>query len=117
MGITEGFSLRLFPWLDNSNQVSVYHTDARSSILFVENINGYGMYLSTHNTVYLNSAKTFAAFMNFWYQFPEVDNIGRADAYSKLDFGFTAKALKDKMDISLNLMTLFKAAPPLLAAR
>ena len=48
--------------------------------------------------------------MNFWYQFPEVDHIGRADACSKLDFGFTAKALKDKMDISLNLNDAFQSS-------
>ncbi len=111
-GITEIYAIRNQSWLENSNQVSLYHTDAKSALSYIKDIHGFGLYLSTNNTVWLNRDKTFAAAVNFWYQFPEVDHIGRADAYSKLDLGFTRLALKRKLTISLlfNDM-LLKSAP------
>jgi hypothetical protein len=110
LGISENVSLHPFSWWDNSNQVSFYHTEAHSNISYIKSISNYSAYLATNNTVYFNTGKTFAAAVNFWYQFPDIDHIGRTDAYYKLDFGFTALALKKKLNISLNLNDAFRSS-------
>jgi outer membrane receptor protein involved in Fe transport len=110
VGISENLSLHLFNWLDNNNQFTFYHTDAHSNIPYIKSINGYGAYVATNNTMYFNADKTFAAAVNFWYQFPEVDHIGRSDAYYKLDVGFTALAMKKKLNITLNLNDAFRSS-------
>ncbi|WP_419699402.1 outer membrane beta-barrel protein [Mucilaginibacter sp. NFX135] len=112
VGISENLSLHLFSWLDNNNQATFYHTSARSSLPYIKSINGYGAYLATNNTAYFNAGKTFAAAVNFWYQFPEVDHIGRSDAYYKLDVGFTALAMKKKLNITLNFNDAFRSSAP-----
>jgi outer membrane receptor protein involved in Fe transport len=110
VGVSENLSLHLFSWLDNNNQATFYHTDAHSSLPYIKSISGYGAYLATNNTAFFNADKTFAAAVNFWYQFPEVDHIGRSDAYYKLDVGFTALAMKKKLNITLNLNDAFRSS-------
>lgn len=106
-GISESISLQLFGWLDNNNQVSVYHTTARSAVPYIKSVEGIGVYLATNNNIYLNSDKTLAAAINCWYQFPEVDHIGKTDAYYKMDVGMKAAVLKKKIDISLTVNDIF----------
>jgi len=110
VGVSENLSLHLFSWLDNNNQATFYHTDAHSSLSYIKSISGYGAYLATNNTAYFNAGKTFAAAVNLWYQFPEVDHIGRSDAYYKLDIGFTALAMQKKLNITLNLNDAFRSS-------
>lgn len=110
VGVSENLSLHLFSWLDNNNQATFYHTDAHSSLSYIKSISGYGAYLATNNTAYFNAGKTLAAAVNFWYQFPEVDHIARSDAYYKLDVGFTALAMKKKLNITLNLNDAFRSS-------
>ncbi|WPU95971.1 TonB-dependent receptor [Mucilaginibacter sabulilitoris] len=110
IGISENLSLHPFSWLDNNNQATFYHTDAHSSLGYIKSVSGYGAYLATNNTAYFNTDKTFAMAINFWYQFPEVDHIGRSDPYYKLDVGFTALAMKKKLNISLNLNDAFRSS-------
>ncbi|MEN0055836.1 MAG: outer membrane beta-barrel protein [Mucilaginibacter sp.] len=110
VGISENISLHLFTWLDNNNQATFYHTDAHSSIPYIKSISGYGAYLATNNTAYFNADKTLAMVVNFWYQFPEIDHIGRSDPYYKLDFGFTALAMKKKLNITLNFNDAFRTS-------
>ncbi|MDB5088206.1 MAG: TonB-dependent receptor [Mucilaginibacter sp.] len=110
VGISESLTLHPFEWLDNNEQVTAYHTSAHSDLLYINSIKGYGLYLATNNTIYFNKDKTFASAVNFWYQFPEVDHIGRADAYYKLDVGFSAMALQKKLNISLNLNDAFRSS-------
>ena len=110
VGVSENLSLHLFSWLDNNNQATFYHTDAHSSLPYIKSISGYGAYLATNNTAYFNADKTFAMAVNFWYQFPEVDHIGRSDPYYKFDVGFTALAMKKKLNITLNLNDAFRSS-------
>jgi hypothetical protein len=110
VGISESLSLHPFEWLENNEQVTAYHTSAHSDLSYISSIKGYGLYLATNNTIYFNKDKTIASGINFWYQFPEVDHIGRADAYYKLDVGFSALALQKKLNISLNLNDAFRSS-------
>ncbi|MEC5145162.1 TonB-dependent receptor [Chitinophaga sp. 212800010-3] len=106
-GFSENIALPFFSWLDNNNQVSVYYTDARSSLTEVDGIKGWGLYLATNNNIWFNKNKTLGGAVNFWYQFPEINHIGRTDASYKLDLGLKASVLQKKMDISLTMSDLF----------
>jgi hypothetical protein len=53
-GISENYSLHLFPRLENNNQVSFYYINARSALANIMDVNGYGLYIATNNTVYFN---------------------------------------------------------------
>jgi outer membrane receptor protein involved in Fe transport len=110
IGISENVALHLFSWLDNNNQVTVYHTDAQSTLSNISGVSGFGLYLATNNNIYFNRRKTFAAAVNAWYQFPEVDHIGKSDAYYKVDIGFKAAVLKKKVDISLTMNDIFRTS-------
>ena len=110
VGISETLTIHPFEWLENNEQVTAYHTDAHSSLSYISSVNGFGLYLATNNTIYFNKAKTLASAINFWYQFPEVDHIGHADAYYKLDFGISALALQKKLNITLNLNDAFRSS-------
>ena len=109
-GISESFSLRRFRWLENNVLVSAYHTDAYSSIPQFQDIHGYGLYISMNNTFYLDREKNFAGVLNGWYQFPEVDHIGRSLPYYKVDFGLSASILKKAMTINLLLNDVFRSS-------
>ncbi|QNK61732.1 TonB-dependent receptor [Pedobacter sp. PAMC26386] len=109
-GISESYSLKLFSWLENNNQATFYHTNAYSSNSSFNDIKGYGMYLASNNTVYFNADKTFAAAANFWYQFPEIDHIGRSGTTYKLDLGLTVLALKKNLNITFNVNDVFRSS-------
>ncbi|WP_143307501.1 TonB-dependent receptor domain-containing protein [Chitinophaga vietnamensis] len=109
-GFTENIVLPFFNWLDNNNQISVYYTDARSSLPEVDGIRGWGLYLATNNNIWFNKNKTLGGAINGWYQFPEIDHIGRTGVSYKLDLGFKASVLQKKMDISLTMSDLFMSS-------
>jgi hypothetical protein len=58
----------------------------------------------------LNSSKTVAAAINFWYQFPEVDHIAQADRYYKLDLGLKVTTNNKKWDIAFNANDVFMSS-------
>lgn len=106
-GVSENIALQLFSWLDNNNQATFYYTQAQSTLPFIKDVSGFGLYLATNNNIWLNKNKTLAAAVNAWYQFPEVDHIGKADAYYKVDMGLKASVLQKKLDIALTLNDIF----------
>lgn len=110
VGVSENIALHLFSWLDNNNQVTFYHTNATSTLPNIQGVSGFGLYLATNNNIWLNKDKTFAAAVNAWYQFPEVDHIGKSDAYYKMDIGLKAAVLKKKVDITLTMNDIFRSS-------
>lgn len=110
VGISENITLHLFSWLDNNNQVTFYHTNATSTLPNIQGVSGFGLYLATNNNIWFNKDKTFAAAVNAWYQFPEVDHIGKSEAYYKMDLGLKAAVLKKKVDITLTMNDLFRSS-------
>jgi hypothetical protein len=108
LGIAENISLQPFNWWDNNELLTLYHTNAYSAIRNVRDINGFGYYISTSNNFYFNQEKTIAAAVNFWYQFPEIDHIGRSDRYYKLDLGFRTSTFNNKLDLSLLVNDIFR---------
>ncbi|WP_316793914.1 outer membrane beta-barrel family protein [Pedobacter frigoris] len=109
-GISESYSLKTFKLLDNNNQVTFYYTNAQTENNSFKGIKGYGLYMSSSNTLYFNTNKTFGVAANFWYQFPEIDHISRTDAYYKLDLGITASAFKKELSITFNVNDVFRSS-------
>ena len=110
VGIAENISFKPFNWWESNGLFSFYHTNAQSAFSNISDIKGFGAYLSSSNNLYLNQSKTFAAAINFWYQFPEVDHTGRSDRYFKLDIGFKTTGNNKKWDIILNLNDAFRSS-------
>jgi len=69
-----------------------------------------GGYVSSTNNLYFNQSKTIAAAVNLWYQFPEVDHIGRTFRYYKLDVGLKAATANKKWDVGVNLNDAFRSS-------
>ncbi len=110
IGITENVTFKLSRWWESSAMVSVYHTSAHSSLSNIRSLKGESAYFSSTNNLYFNQSKTFAAAINFWYQFPEVDHIGKTDRYYKMDVGFKATTANRKWDIAANLNDAFRSS-------
>ncbi|HWJ26563.1 MAG TPA: outer membrane beta-barrel family protein [Flavisolibacter sp.] len=109
-GLSENLSLKPFPWWESNLLMSVYYTRAQSSFSYIKSVEGPGANISTNNTLFFNPNKTLAAAVNFWYQFPEVDHIGRSDRYYKLDIGLKATTVNKKWDAALNLNDAFRSS-------
>ncbi len=110
MGASETVSLKPLNCWETSAMASIYYTSAHSSLVNIRSIEAMGAYLSSTNTLYFNKSKTVAAAINFWYQFPEVDHIGKTFRYYKLDLGVRATTANKKWDVALNLNDAFKSS-------
>ncbi|HSB91863.1 MAG TPA: outer membrane beta-barrel protein, partial [Flavitalea sp.] len=109
-GISESVVFKPVSWWESNALLSIYHTNAKSAIPEVDDISGIGAYSSIQNAIYLNSSKTFAAAINFWYQFPEVDHIAKADRYFKLDLGLKLTTNNRKWDLVFNANDVFMSS-------
>jgi hypothetical protein len=110
VGVSENFSFRPFPWWGTNFLASIYHTTAQSSLPYIKGVRATSAYLSSTNNLYFNESKTVAAAINFWYQFPDVDHIGKTDRYYKLDVGVKATTANKKWDLALNLNDAFRSS-------
>jgi hypothetical protein len=109
-GISETITVKPLSWWENNELLSFYHTSAYSKIPNVNGIRGFGYYISSTNNFYFNRSKTFAGAINFWYQFPEVDHMSKADRYYKLDLGMRMTTSNRKLDIVFNLNDIFRSS-------
>lgn len=110
IGLSETITFKPFHWWESSALMSLYHTDAQSSLVNIKSIAATSAYLSSINNLYLNRSRTIAAAANFWYQFPEIDHIGKTTGYYKLDIGVKASTPNKKWDIALNLNDAFRSS-------
>ncbi|MBE7178855.1 MAG: TonB-dependent receptor family protein, partial [Mucilaginibacter polytrichastri] len=109
-GLSETFTFKTGNVLESNNQATLYFADARSALPEVRGVSGWGSYLSSSNTVFLNSEKNLALAVNAWYQFPEVYRFGRTIGYYKVDAGFKASAFHSKLDVTLTANDIFKSS-------
>jgi outer membrane receptor protein involved in Fe transport len=112
VGLSENIALTPFSWWESNQQFNVYHTSATSQLVYINSIKGWGAYAATNNNFFLNSNKTFSAAANFWYQFPEINHIGRSDSYYKLDLGVKGTVASKKFDIALMLNDALRSSAP-----
>src|SRR5262249_47343909 len=110
IGLSENIFLQPVSWWETNLLATVYHTDAQSSIAAIKDAKRIGAYVASNNNLYLNQQKTFAAAINFWYQFPEIDHIGRTFRYYKMDIGIKTSAINKKLDIVFNINDVFRSS-------
>lgn len=111
-GLQERLNLQPAGWWDAALQFNLYYTNSKSALDYVDNLDGWGKYLSIGNTFYLNQQKTFSGALNFWCQFPEVDHIGTTNTYNSLDLGLLYTTLNKKWTLGLNATDIFKNSAP-----
>jgi outer membrane receptor protein involved in Fe transport len=109
-GLSENISFKPLAWWESNTLISLYYTNAHSVIANIRSIRGFGYYLSSANNFYFDLHKTLAAAVNFWYQFPEVDHIGRSGKYYRLDLGFKATLPGNKLNIALLMNDIFRSS-------
>ncbi|WP_349314241.1 outer membrane beta-barrel protein [Chitinophaga sp. MM2321] len=110
IGVSENIAWQPTDWWTSNQQVLIYHTSTRSSLANIREIAGYGAYLATNNDIYFNKKKTFAGTANFWYQFPEINQLGKSNAYYKLDLGVKASILQKKVEVALTANDLLRSS-------
>ncbi|WP_447642973.1 MULTISPECIES: TonB-dependent receptor domain-containing protein [Chitinophagaceae] len=116
-GFSETFTYADIPWLNTNNSVTVYYTDSKSKLDYVEDRKGWGAYFATNNTVYLNKSKTVSGLVNFWYQMPETNLINRSNHYYSLDLGMSCSLIANRLSLTANVHDLFGTSAPIYSAR
>lgn len=111
-GIQERANLQPATWWDAALQLNLYYTKSRSELDYVDDLDGWGKYVSIGNTFYFNQKKNFSGAVNFWCQFPEVDHIGRTNTYNSLDLGLLYTTLNKKWTFGLNATDILKNSAP-----
>jgi hypothetical protein len=111
-GISEMITLHPVPWLESTGMASLYHTSARSAVSALRDDNLFSAYLSLTNNFSLNAAKTLSAGLSAWYQFADMDHIGRTDPYYRVDAGVKALLLQKRLSITLAANDLFNTSMP-----
>lgn len=112
-GLTQSISYSKVKWFETYNQFQIYYTNSISSDPHTQKqLKGFGAYISSDNTFFLNKAKTLFGTLNYWYQFPEISGVDKNDAYSDLDIGLKALFAKKKVVISIIGTDIFKTNKP-----
>jgi outer membrane receptor protein involved in Fe transport len=104
-------SLALSPqaWWQSNTQLSIFYLKSKSSLTQTAALlEGTGAYFSTSNQFYLNTGKTIAADLSFWYQFKGIDGIQQLERQYNVDLGLKVMLLRKKLQIALNQNDLFK---------
>jgi outer membrane receptor protein involved in Fe transport len=109
-GISESLHLQPSWWVESSDLLRGYYTKVRSDIDYIDGRDGLGLYLESKNTFYFSRDKTVRGFLGFWYQFPEIDHFGRADAYYSVNMGLEWSPPEKNLSLSLNYNDLFKSS-------
>ncbi len=97
-------------WLESLNQLDVFYIRSNSSIAeTLPNLNGVGAYFSTSNQVIFNKIRTLMGEVNFWYQFPGVNDLNKMKSQYRLDIGFKRLLLDNKLQLALNMADILKS--------
>ena len=109
LGFSTSISLMKWKWFQSQNEIDVYYSRTRSfDSATLPLVKGWGGQFATSNTIYFNKSRTIAVNIDYRYQFPQVVNLTKFQAYQYL--GLTAKfiTLKKKLQIGIDAMDIFK---------
>lgn len=111
-GISESLTIQPFSWLESTSMVNIYQTDARAALQGIANNRLFSAYLSTAGNISLNSTKTWSAGFTAWYQFADMDHIGKTDPFYRVDVGVKCLLMDQRLAISLAGNDLFNSSMP-----
>jgi hypothetical protein len=101
-GLNTSLVFRPVSWWQSTNDISAYRKISNSSLPgTLAHMSSFSAYLSTMNMLTINSKKTIIATVSFWYQFPEVDNYDKFDAYYNLNLGLRCLLFNKRLTVSL----------------
>jgi hypothetical protein len=90
-------------WMNSFNSFSTTYTKSESyNPLFpVADVDGYGYYISTKNTVTINKAKSAFLVVNYFFLFPSRDGFYQINSRSSLDLGVRLRCFHNNLQISI----------------
>lgn len=98
--------------MESATTVKGYYTMVQSELPYINDINGWGLYVETNNNFYFNHDKTFSGYINFWCQFSEIDHFGRSNTYYSLDAGIQHLFFDRNLSVSLTGTDLLQSSVP-----
>ncbi|KZE76027.1 TonB-dependent receptor [Myroides marinus] len=105
------YTFNTFPWLQSQSGLYYFYTQAS----LTKNVDivikdGGGAYLTTNNTFFLNSSKTWTAQLDFWYQTRVQSNAWDVDPTYGLNFGMKYAMLDKKLNLSVYANDIFRTS-------
>ncbi|RAJ11162.1 outer membrane receptor protein involved in Fe transport [Chitinophaga skermanii] len=92
-----------------TNNVSVYQNMDKSDLQgTIPRQSILSAFLSTSNSITLNKKKTLIASLSYWYQFPEISNYSKFEAYSNMNIGVRALFLEKRLAVNIAVRDIFK---------
>jgi len=97
-------------WVNSYNSLDVSYITANSNnnTVAIPDLNGFGAYYSTRNSVSLNKKKSTFFIINYTQRFPTTTGFYKFDSRSSVDVGLKFKAIKRKVQANILIADLFK---------
>ncbi|WP_167459420.1 outer membrane beta-barrel family protein [Pedobacter jejuensis] len=97
-------------WLESINQFDVFYNVSNSNLPeTLNNLRGFGAYLSTVNQFIFNQTKTILCDVSFWYQFPTIEGLNKNKSQYNLDLGLKMLLLNKKIQLAVNASDVLKS--------
>lgn len=107
--LSNSITFNKLKWLESLSQLDVFYIRSNSSIAqTIPGLNGFGAYFSTLNQVVFNKSGTIMGDINFWYQFPGVNDLNRLKSQYNVDIGIKKLLLNNKLQLALTAADIFK---------
>lgn len=107
---SNSITLNQLKWLQSLNQLDVFYIRSNSSIAqTIPDLNGFGAYFSSLNQFIFNKSGTIMGDVNFWYQFPGVNDLNTMKSQYSLDIGLKKLMFNKKLQLALNAADILKS--------
>lgn len=107
---SNSITLNQLKWLQSLNQLDVFYIRSNSSIAqTIPGLNGFGAYFSSLNQFIFNKSGTIMGDVNFWYQFPGVNDLNTMKSQYSLDIGLKKLMFNKKLQLALNAADILKS--------
>lgn len=110
-GLVESLYLKSFSWWESNNQASIYYSNSTSSNPNTRpKLKGFGAYVNTDNTFYLNQEETFRLNFSFDYYFPSTYGVDQDKSFYEFNSGITALLFSKRLTLSVQANDIFKTS-------
>jgi hypothetical protein len=109
LGLTQSYTFDTVNWFESYFQFDINYSKIKSTIPnTISEQEGFNFYISSDNTFFFNSKKTFVGELNFWYTAPGVDGVDFLAEIYNFDVGLKCFLFKKDLQISLILNDAFR---------